>query len=506
MHHKLYIQNLSEVVRLRILPPIAILILLAMPLVQGSPIIGDIDEYSKSSSGGEIQFNWTFYNPDNISYRVEVHYTLPQGWSAETSEMSFDLEKGGYHSFYLKVKPESKAKSGDFLVNFREILYNDPDNQSTTSYTGHIDYNPHIKLRPLTFFEQLLKDNFGIEIKDKTTAFFVNFFLWVAVGLVIVFIFDPILKNAARKTETDIDDMLIHIIRGPLLAFLIVYGFASSIYILSPSVDMVILVEKIYDITVLLLAGWVTYRIFKDIVITLMKRYAKKTKTELDDALIPLVEKVGIITIFFFIFTAILGYFGVDVTVLVAGMGVIGLIIAFAAQDTLSNFFSGMHLLLDRPFREGDIIKLESGEYCEVKHVGMRSTKLYNTFDHDMIIVPNNQIAGQKIVNISTPDVNFKVRFTMDVSYDSDVDEVKRIILETANSHPDVIKEGEKAPFVRLVDFLDSNIRFKVYLWVDDAMNQWKVESEIKEQLFKIFMKKGIEISYPQHIVHLEKE
>jgi len=136
----------------------------------------------------------------------------------------------------------------------------------------------------------------------------------------------------------------------------------------------------------------------------------------------------------------------------------------------------------------------------------MRSTKLYNTFDHDMIIVPNNQIAGQKIVNISTPDANFKVRFTIDVSYDSDTDEVRKIILETANTHPNVIKEGDKAPFVRLVDFLDSNIRFKVYLWVDDAMNQWKVESEMKEQLFRVFRERGIEISYPQHIVHLEKE
>ena len=472
----------------------------------GSPVIGDIDEYHKTSSGEELMFNWTFYNPDNASYRIEVTYSVPSGWSAEVSDRSFDLRKGESHTFWMKMKPESKAENGEFSVTFREIPYENPNSSTERTYGGSVEYSPVIETRSLTFFEEFLKDWLGIEIEDKFTAFFVNFILWVLVGVALVFILDPLLKKAAERTETPIDDMVIEIVRGPLLIFLAVYGFASSIYILSPSLDTVVLVGKVYDIVVILLISWVAYKIFRDVVIYEVRKYSKKTKSQLDDALVPLAEKLGIITIIFFALTAVLGYLGVNVTMLVAGMGVLGLVVAFAAQDTLSNFFSGIHLLLDRPFKEGDIIMLETGEYCEVKHVGMRSTKLYNTFDHDMIIVPNNQIAGQKIVNISTPDVNFKVRFPIDVSYDSDPDEVKKTILEVAMSHPNVIKDGDKAPFVRLVDFLDSNIRYKVYLWVDDAMNQWKVEAEMKEKLLKIFREKGIEISYPQHVVHLKND
>ncbi len=481
-------------------------ILMSVPVADASPVIGEIDEYSKTSNGSDLTFNWTFYNPDNHSYRIEVRFSAPPGWHAELSDTTFDLNSGEAHSFQVVMKPDTSARSGDFFVRFRIIPYNNPENQENISYPGHLEYNPKIEVRSLTFFEEFLKDSFGIEIEDKTLSFLVNVFFWVALGLALVFVLDPILRRAAKKTETMIDDMLIEIIKGPVMAFLIIYGIASSIYILSPSIDIVILVGKIYDVSVILLIAWVSYKVFRDVVIYEVKKYAKKTETELDDALIPLSEKLGVVVIFFLALTAIMGYFGVNVTMLVAGFGVLGLIIAFAAQDTLSNFFSGIHLLLDRPFKEGDIIMLESGEYCEVRHVGMRSTKLYNTFDHDMIIVPNNQIAGQKIVNISTPDANFKVRFTMDVSYDSDPDEVKKIILDVARAHPNVIKDGDKAPFVRLVDFLDSNIRFKVYLWVDDAMNQWKVEAEMKENLFKIFRERGIEISYPQHIVHLEKE
>ena len=495
-----------EGVRFGYILMLGILLAALLPVGSASPVIGNIDDYSKMSHGNELMFNWTFYNPDNITYRIEINYTVPNGWSASPSESSFDLSRGEGHTFYLKLKPNPKAQNGYVHVSFTEIPYNNPNSSASHNYDKSIAYSPTIEGRSLTWFEEFLKDQFGIEIENKELAFTVNFLFWIIVGLAIVFILDPILKKAAERTETPLDDMIIEILRGPVLIFLAVYGFASSIYILSPSTDIVILTKKTYDIIVILLISWVSYKIFRDVVIWEVKKYAKKTKSQLDDALIPLAEKLGIITILFFAFTAVLGYMGVDVTMLVAGMGVIGLIIAFAAQDTLSNFFSGIHLLLDRPFKEGDIIMLETGEYCEVKHVGMRSTKLYNTFDHDMIIVPNNQIAGQKIVNISTPDANFKVRFPVDVSYDSDPDEVKKIITDVAMSHPNVIKEGDKAPFVRLVDFLDSNIRYKVYLWVDDAMNQWKVEAEMKEKLFKIFQQKGIEISYPQHVVHLKNE
>ncbi len=482
------------------------LVLMSVPLADASPVIGEIDEYSKVSSGNDLSFNWTFYNPDNHSYRIEVRFSGPQGWNTEISDVSFDLKSGEEHSLQIVMKPDTSAKSGNFSVRFRAIPYSNPENQENISYFGHVEYSPRIEVRSLTFFEEFLKDNLGIEIGDKTLSFLVNVLFWVALGLALVFVLDPILRKAAKKTDTMIDDMLIEIIKGPVMAFLVIYGIASSIYILSPSIEVVILVGKIYDVSVILLIAWVSYKVFRDVVIYEVKKYAKKTDTELDDALIPLSEKLGVVVIFFLALTAIMGYFGVNVTMLVAGFGVLGLIIAFAAQDTLSNFFSGIHLLLDRPFKEGDIIMLDTGEYCEVRHVGMRSTKLYNTFDHDMIIVPNNQIAGQKIVNISTPDANFKVRFPIDVSYDSDPDEVKKTILEVAMAHPNVIKEGDKAPFVRLVDFLDSNIRYRVYLWVDDAMNQWKVEADMKESLFKIFREKGIDISYPRHIVQLENE
>ncbi len=484
---------------------IVMAVILLIPAVSGAPTIGEIDNYSKTSHGEAIEYNWTFYNPDNLTYRVEVSYEIPQGWSAKASDSSFDLAPGDTHTFTLSMTPSESAVSGDYSVTFREIPYQNPNASTSITMDGHSTVILTVPRAPSPF-EILMNDWFGITIENVWVAFVLNIVFWAALGAAIFLIFDPILTALAKRTETEIDDMILGILKGPVFAYLVLWGVVSSIYIFETSHLVVLWTERIYHILTIIIIAWVAYKIFRDVVVIEAKKYAARTDNELDDALIPLTEKLGIITIGLGALAYILDYMGFNLTMMIAGLGMIGLVIAFAAQDTLSNFFSGIHLLLDRPFKEGDIIQLPSGEYCEVKHVGMRSTKLYNTFDHDMIIIPNSDIAGQQIVNISTPDPYFKVRFSMDVSYNSDVDIVKKMILDTAMKHPNVIKTEDRKPFVRLVDFLDSNIRFKLYLWVDDAMNQWKVEAEIKEWLFKEFKEKGIEISYPTHVVYLEKE
>lgn len=212
------------------------------------------------------------------------------------------------------------------------------------------------------------------------------------------------------------------------------------------------------------------------------------------------------ILVFAIAIIAMLNILGIDVTMLLAGMGIIGLVIAFAAQDTLGNFISGVFLLTDRPFKVGDLVLMENGDYCRVEHVGMRSTKLYNTFDHDMIIVPNSKIANEKVINLTEPDNQMKVRVSIGVAYDSDIEKVKQIMLDVANANPDVLKDEGRTPYIRLKDFADSAVMLKVYTWVNHLDNQWRVGSELREQIFKRFKEEGIEIPFPQRVIHMERD
>ena len=217
----------------------------------------------------------------------------------------------------------------------------------------------------------------------------------------------------------------------------------------------------------------------------------------------PVFRKIGITIIIIGGFIFALHAVGIEVTALLAGAGVAGLVIAFAAQDTLSNFFSGIHLLLDRPFKIGDVIFLETGEYCRIENVGMRSTKLYSIFDHELIILPNNAVANQKIINIVKPDVKIRKKIEVSVAYGSDIDKVKNILNQAAIDHPNVVKEPGFEPQIRFTNFGDSGLEFLIYLWIDEVMNQWQVLSDVRSDIDRRFRDEHITIPFPQRTVWL---
>ena len=202
---------------------------------------------------------------------------------------------------------------------------------------------------------------------------------------------------------------------------------------------------------------------------------------------------------------AIFNMFGYDVTVLLAGVGFLGIVIGFAAQSTLANFFAGLQMLVDRPFKIGDLLEIDGGDICEVTRIGMRSTTLYNTFTHEEVIIPNDQIANNKIVNMVEPDRKLIITVKVGVAYGSDVEQVKRILLEEAAKHPNVINNDDHKTVVRFSDFEASDLLFKIFLWVDDVKNQFKVGSDYREAVLREFNKAGIEIPFPQSVVWLHE-
>ncbi|MFO8077221.1 MAG: mechanosensitive ion channel, partial [Thermoplasmatota archaeon] len=171
--------------------------------------------------------------------------------------------------------------------------------------------------------------------------------------------------------------------------------------------------------------------------------------------------------------------------------------------------FSGIHLLLDRPFKIGDLIFLEGGEYCRVENVGMRSTKLYSIFDHELIILPNNTVANQKIINIVKPDNRIRKKIEVGVAYGSDLEKVKYIMYQSAKEHEHVVDEPGYDPQVRFVGFGESSLDFLMYVWIDEVLNQWKVLSDIRLQIDARFRKEQVTIPFPQRTVwlnHVKKE
>ena len=217
----------------------------------------------------------------------------------------------------------------------------------------------------------------------------------------------------------------------------------------------------------------------------------------------PLLEIIGSLLIIIFGITNFLSTYHVDFGVLLAGVGVVGLVFALAAQDTLSNFFSGILLLLDRGFKTGDMIYFND-TYCLIRDIGLRSTKIYDIVNHVMIITPNNSLANQNILNLTRPDRYYRIRIEVGVSYDSDPDQVEKLLLEVAEQNSDVEQnDPTRMPLVRFQDFGDSSLTFVLVAWINNVIKLRQINSDLHHQVFHKLKEAGVTIAFPQRDVHI---
>ena len=220
----------------------------------------------------------------------------------------------------------------------------------------------------------------------------------------------------------------------------------------------------------------------------------------------PLLDILGSILIIVFGITNFLSTFNVEFGVLVAGVGVVGLVIALAAQDTLSNFFSGILLLLDQGFKTGDMIYFND-TYCLIREIGLRSTKIYDIVNHVIIIIPNNALANQNILNLTKPDRYYRLRIEVGVSYDSNPDEVEAALLEVAKQNSSIEHDDPtRKPLVRFQNFGDSTLNFALVAWIKNVIKMRQINSDLHHQVFAKLRSKNIVIAFPQRDVHLFQE
>ncbi len=198
---------------------------------------------------------------------------------------------------------------------------------------------------------------------------------------------------------------------------------------------------------------------------------------------------------------------GYQITPLLASLGIVGLAVALAMQDTLSNFFSGFYLMLDQPIRPGDYIQLDTGQEGFVQEIGWRNTRI-RPFSNNLVIIPNAKLADSVIINWHQPVPEMSVYVRCGVAYHSDLDEVERIAKEVGHQVQDRVEgtNREWDPVVRFKEFGDSNINFVTVLRVTDPTQRFLLEHEFMKALFRRFNEEGIEISFPMRTVIMREE
>ncbi len=185
-----------------------------------------------------------------------------------------------------------------------------------------------------------------------------------------------------------------------------------------------------------------------------------------------------------------LSYFGVDITAFAAALGIGGLAISLAAQDTLADAIAGFLILLDQPFRVGDRIEISGlGTWGDVVEIGTRSTRI-RTRDNRLVIVPNSAIAKDQIVNYTYPDPRYRVQIEVGIDYKSDLKLARETAINAVRQVDGVLQD--KPVDALFVDFGDSTIIFRIRWWIDSYIDTRRMFDKVNEALLKAFNEANI--------------
>ena len=195
-------------------------------------------------------------------------------------------------------------------------------------------------------------------------------------------------------------------------------------------------------------------------------------------------------------------------TTLLASAGIATAVLAFASQAALSNIVSGVFIVIFKPFRVGDLIRMEGDKAGTVEDITLRHTVIRD-FQNQRIIVPNAVISDQTIINAHIGDERIKRQLFFGISYDSNIDKAFAIITEEAENHPycidgrlpEEVKSGFPKIKCRVIGFGDSSVNLRADVWTNSPEESWELFCDLNKSVKERFDKEGIEIPFPYRTI-----
>lgn len=349
-----------------------------------------------------------------------------------------------------------------------------PDKISDTKNAAHEQYENARKLYRLNgrraYFEPVIRllsiliplallGYTAVQILDRDRSFG----RWLAAIFIIIFgiliaytvfrFLQFLVRYFTERTWTDLDDILVSVVSTPFAAatFLL---FLYQAYRIQPSYVPLylgiawdaLMATTLTQILTILLLTWVVIQIFDKFIVQLLKQWAEKTHQKYDDMFVKILQIFGTFIIVATALGIILVNFqapireatGVDNVLLPYSIvvSVFSAILGFASREAVENFFGGVLLQIDKPFDIGERLIMETGEVCDVREVGMRSTVLYNVLENTLLSIPNTIMSNRMITNVSRPDIELRIRLRLHIPQDAKqaylLRKAERILLDLA--------------------------------------------------------------------------
>ncbi len=325
---------------------------------------------------------------------------------------------------------------------------------------------------------------------------------FIVVLLIVRSVSFRILHRWAGKTATKADDMIMESFRVPSVFWALALGVYLGIEVSDLPARYALPIARMIHVLIILS---VTFALAK-LSVKAVHQYVGKSNLPISAT--GLASGVMQGAIYGIGILIVLSLLGISITPMITALGVGGLAVALALQDTLANLFAGIHVLTEKSVRIGDFIRLESGQEGYVDDITWRTTRV-RMLPNNIVVVPNSKLAQSVVTNYYLPEKQMSLLIPISVSYACDPEQVERVLVEEAKEGakniPGLLAEPE--PFVRFIPgFSESSLDFTLICQVAEFTDQYLAQHELRKRIFKRFKAEGIEIPFPQRTVHLREK
>ncbi len=308
------------------------------------------------------------------------------------------------------------------------------------------------------------------------------------------------LHKLSKKTSWKWDDIVVQALNKVIIPWFLIAGIFIAARMVGLPLYITQPLEKILLVIIVISITWLLLKITIDLVQMHMETIAEKLpNTSLLVSFVRwLILIMGGLTL--------LQVLGISITPVLTTLGIGGLAVALALQDTLKNFFSGIQIIASKQLKPGDFVRLDTGDEGYVMDVTWRNTTI-RTISNNTVVIPNAKLADAVITNYYLPQKEIAVRVEVGVSYSSNLEEVEKVTKEVAEKVMNEVAGIDFfEPIIRFHTFGDSSINFTVIMRANEVIDQYLVKHEFIKRLHKRYNEEGIEIPFPISTIYLRKD
>lgn len=319
----------------------------------------------------------------------------------------------------------------------------------------------------------------------------------VLVRILLGYLLDRVFRRALGERGRAISRTLIKPVRAPLN--ILAVWIALNIAILRLDIPFIAeqsaSIRNIFFVLYLLTGFLIASQLIGSLAAWYAADIAPRTESKLDDQLVPFGKRVTLILLTIVMLIILLSRFEVDVSGLVATLGIASLAIALAAQATLADTIAGFVIMLDRPFRIGDRIEIQALDtWGDVIDIGLRSSRV-RTRDNRMVIVPNSVMSKSLLVNYSYPDTTYRIQIELPISYGTNVELAKETLIEAVRQVEGV--EPDRPVEALFLHFGDAGMIFRVRWWLDSFVDTRRMFDRVNTAMIRALDEANIEVPNP---------